>query len=75
MTIIEHERVVLTTDLPLQSLTAGDVGTVIHVYEGGAAIEVEFVALDGATVAVVTVEKHQVRKALAREITHARQVA
>ncbi len=75
MTIKEHERVILTMDLPLHRLAAGDVGTVIHVYDDAAAFEVEFVALDGATIAITTVDKQQVRKILAREITHARQVA
>jgi Domain of unknown function (DUF4926) len=75
MTISEHERVILTTDLPQHRLATGDVGTVVHVYEDAAAFEVEFIALDGATIAIVTVDKQQVRKILAREITHARQVA
>jgi len=29
--IKEHQRVVLTSDLPAERLTAGDVGTVVHV--------------------------------------------
>lgn len=74
MTINEHERVILTVDLPLHHLADGDVGTVIHIYDDTAAFEVEFVALDGATIAIVTVDKEQVRKVVAREITHARQV-
>ena len=74
MTINEHERVILTVDLPLHHLAAGDVGTVILMYDDTAAFEVEFVALDGATIAIVTVDKEQVRKVVAREITHARQV-
>ncbi len=50
--INEHDRLVLTTDLPNEKLAAGDVGTVIHVYGEENAFEVEFVALDGETVAV-----------------------
>lgn len=73
--IKEHDRVVLTADIPKESLTAGDVGTVVHVYRDGAAFEVEFVALDGETIAVATVERSDVRPAAHREITHARQVA
>ncbi|MCI0433921.1 MAG: DUF4926 domain-containing protein [Gemmatimonadetes bacterium] len=73
--IREHDRVVLTTDLPGNKLAAGDVGTVVHVHRGGEAFEVEFVALDGETVAVVTVERAQVRPVAHREITHARRVA
>ena len=73
--IREHDHVVLTTELPAERLTAGDVGTVVHVYDNGAAYEVEFVALDGETVAVVTLERAQVRPVEPREITHARHVA
>lgn len=71
----EHERVVLMTDLPGEKLAAGDVGTVVHVHGGGRAFEVEFVALDGETVAIVTLERAQVRPVEHREITHARRVA
>jgi len=73
--IKEHDRIVLNTDLPAQSLATGDVGTVIHVHQNGAAYEVEFVALDGETVAVVTLESSQVRPVGRREISHARRVA
>lgn len=73
--IKEHDRVVLKTDLPGQRLTSGDVGTVVHVHQKSAAYEVEFVALDGEMVAVVTVEASQVRHVDRREITHARRVA
>ena len=73
--ILEHDRVVLTTDLAQEKLAAGDVGTVVHVYQGGKAVEVEFVALDGESVAVVTLECAQVRPVERREITHARRVA
>jgi len=74
-TIKEHDRVVLTTDLAGDNLAASDVGTVVHVHPGARAYEVEFVALDGETVAVVTLEGSQVRPVERREITHARRVA
>ena len=45
--IKEHEDIVLTVDLPSAGLMAGDVGVVVHIYEGGKAYEVEFIALDG----------------------------
>ena len=73
--IKEHDRVVLTTDLPGDKLASGDVGTVVHVHRDGKAFEVEFVALDGETVAVATLERAQVRPVERREITHARRVA
>jgi len=70
--IKEHDRVVLKKSVPGQGLKAGDVGTVIHVYNKGAAFEVEFLTLHGETVAVATLEASQVRPVLNREITHAR---
>jgi len=73
--IKEHERVVLTAPLPSEGLVAGDVGTVVHVYDDGKAYEVEFVTLDGRTAAVATLESGQVRPVSGREITHARQLA
>lgn len=72
--IKEHERVVLTAPIPDEGLEPGDVGTVVHVYRDGQAYEVEFVALDGHTAAVVTLEASAVRPVSRREITHAREV-
>ena len=68
----EHDRVVLKRGIPNQRLKTGDVGTVIHVYKGGEAFEVEFLTLHGETVAVATLDASQVRPVLKREITHAR---
>jgi len=73
--IREYDRVVLRADLPGEKLAARDVGTVVHVHRGGTAYEVEFVALDGETVALVTLEHLQVRPVERREITHARRLA
>jgi hypothetical protein len=70
----EHERIVLTADLPAQGLRAGDVGTVVHVYNEGRAYEVEFVSLDGETSIVATVESSQLRPVQKQEFAHARQV-
>jgi hypothetical protein len=72
--IREHERVVLTAPVPNEGLEPGDVGTVVHVYRDGQAYEVEFVALDGHTAAVATLEASQVRAVSHREITHAREL-
>lgn len=71
----EHDRVVLTADLPGEKLTVGDVGTIVHVHRDGKTYEVEFVSLGGETVAVVTLERAQIRPVQRREITHARRVA
>ena len=70
----EHERVVLTTPMTEEGLEAGDVGTVVHVYSDGKAYEVEFVALDGHTTAVATLEAHQVRPVTSRDMTHTREI-
>jgi len=70
--IEEHDRVVLTTKEPDAGLEPGDVGTVVHVYSGGEAFEVEFVTLTGDTVAVLTVDREEVRPVQSRELTHAR---
>lgn len=70
----EHERVVLTTSLPAEGLEAGDVGTIVHVYRDAQAFEVEFVALDGHTTAVATLEVDQVRPVSSRDMTHSREI-
>jgi hypothetical protein len=73
--IKEHDRVVLKTTMPAEGLEEGDVGTVVHVYKDGEALEVEFVGLDGHTAAVATLEVEQVRPVSARDITHARELS
>jgi hypothetical protein len=70
--IKEHSRVVLTTSLPAPGLVAGDVGTVVHIYEYGKAYEVEFFTLDGHTAEVVTVEANQIRPVTRQEMLHSR---
>lgn len=50
--IKEHENAILRIDLPSTGLMAGDIGVVVHVYEHANAYEVEFIALDGNTLAV-----------------------
>jgi Domain of unknown function (DUF4926) len=72
--IKEHERVVLKSSIAAHGLEAGDVGTVVHVYDEGQAYEVEFVALDGHTAAVATVEAAEVRAGTPAEIPHAREL-
>lgn len=72
--IKELDIVVLTTDLPEYGLKEGDVGTVVLVHRNGEGYEVEFVALNGETVAVVSLLASQVRPIGEREIAHARKV-
>jgi len=73
--IREHDRVVLTKDIPSEGLLAGDVGTVVHVHRKRKGYQVEFVALDGQTVAIAAVTASQIRPVGKGEITHARQLA
>ena len=72
--IREHDRVVLTAPVPNERLEIGDVGTVVHVYADGQAFEIEFMTLDGQTVAVATVETSAVRPVTSHEITHSREL-
>lgn len=71
----ELDRIVLTTHLPDNGLKAGDIGTVVLVHGDGVGYEVEFVSLDGETVAVVSLRADQVRPIGRREIAHARPLA
>jgi Domain of unknown function (DUF4926) len=71
--INELDTVVLTTDLPEHSLKAGDLGTVVLVHRHSG-YEIEFMTLDGETVAVVSLSPDQVRPVGRREIAHARLV-
>lgn len=72
--IPELESVVLNADLPEHGLKKGDIGTVVLVHRGGQGYEVEFIALDGETIAVVTLDAAQVRPAEHGEIAHVRAV-
>ncbi len=73
--INELDCIVLTTDLPEYGLAAGDIGTVVMVHQNGQGFEVEFVALDGETLAVASLHASQVRPVVHREIAHARSLA
>lgn len=70
--IQELDRVILTTNLPEYGLKQGDIGTVVLVHQNGAGYEVEFITLNGETVAVVSLYSEQLRPIGSREIAHAR---
>ncbi len=72
--IREHDCVVLTQDLPDEGLQTGDIGTVVHIHQGGAGYEVEFMTLAGETVAVATLLPPQVRSIAKRDIAHVREL-
>jgi Domain of unknown function (DUF4926) len=67
----ETDTVVLTVDLPEHGLKPGDVGTVVMVHSSGG-YEVEFMALNGETIAVTSLVADQVRPIAGREIAHVR---
>jgi hypothetical protein len=73
--IKDLDTVILTRDVPECKLRKGDLGVVVFVHADGAAFEVEFVTLDGGTLAVVTLPADAVRAVTGREIAHAREVA
>ena len=70
--IEELADVILTCDLPEHGLARGDIGTVVLVHQEGKGYEVEFTALDGETIAIVTLAADQVRPSKPREIAHVR---
>lgn len=70
--IKEHEQVVLTRDLPEHGLVAGDIAVVVAAHQGGAGYTLEFMTVQGDTVAIVTVDAVDVRPALQREVPHVR---
>jgi hypothetical protein len=58
-----HDVVELTTDLPGEGLTAGSVGTVVHIFhEPDIAYEVEFADDDGKTLAMVALAADHLRR-------------
>lgn len=70
----ELDLVVLTHTVADHGLEAGDVGTIVHVYQDGRAYEVEFVTSEGRTVAVLTLSPVDVRPRASREILHVREL-
>ena len=71
--INELDSVTLARDLPEHGLEAGDVGTVV-LRHGQHGYEVEFVTLEGETVAVVSLSTDDLRPIGHREIAHARRL-
>lgn len=72
--IKELDSIVLNDDLPELGLERGDIGTVVLIHRDGKEYEVEFVSLDGETMAVISLLPSQVRPIGRREIAHARPV-
>ncbi len=64
---------ILTVDHPGERLRAGDIGTVVYVYDAGE-VEVEFLTVGGDTRAVVPLPTAQLRPASASDVRTARSV-
>jgi hypothetical protein len=71
----ELELVALTRDISEHCLQAGDVGTVVHCYKDGTALEVEFVTAAGKTLAVLTLGSADVHPMEGKQILHVRELA
>jgi len=70
--IEEHSNVILNEDLPEDGLYNG---AVVHVYREGEAYEVEFLTMNGDTVAIRTLKAAQVQAVGSRMIPHVREMA
>ena len=73
----EHEQIVLTADVfgdEGAELKSGDVGTIIHIHRNEKALVVEFLSLNGDTMAIATVLPSQARPVTNADLTHARTV-
>ncbi|MBU4016192.1 DUF4926 domain-containing protein [Patescibacteria group bacterium] len=58
----ELDTVELTHDILENGLKSGDIGAVVNVYDNGSAYEVEFVAPNGRTRALLTLKPIDIRK-------------
>lgn len=73
----EHDQILLTADIvgdEGEELKSGDVGTIIHIHPGEEALVVEFMSLNGDTVAIATVLPSQAHPVTNADLTHARTV-
>ena len=73
--IKEFDIVGLTRDMVEFQLSAGSLGTVVHVYPSGRAYEVEFVRSDGTTQALFTLTEQDIRPATPQDLDRARLAA
>ena len=68
----ELNTVVLARNIEKYGLKKGDIGVVVHIYNEGKALEVEFVDAEGKTVALLTLTTADVRSIKRNEILHVR---
>jgi hypothetical protein len=72
--IEELDRVVLIVDVQEHGLKAGDIGVVVLVHGEHEGYELEFITLDGETIAVISAFPSQVRPIESGEIAHVRRL-
>jgi hypothetical protein len=73
--IRELDTVVLRHDIDEYGLKQGDIGAVVHCYTDSAAFEVEFVTAEGRTIALLTLNRADIRPIGGREVLHVRELA
>lgn len=71
----ELDLVVLTKNIKEYGLKKGDLGTIVHIYSDKKAMEVEFIARSGKTIAVLTLTPKDIRPTAQNEILHAREIS
>lgn len=73
--IQELDTVVLQNDINEYGLIEGDIGAVVHCYQDAQAYEVDFVASEGKTIALLTLKREELRLMELQEILHVRSLA
>lgn len=63
----ELETVELTHDIKKHGLKEGDIGAIVNIYNDGKAYEVEFVAPNGRTIALLTLMPDEIRPYMEHE--------
>ena len=71
----ELDTVVLTHNVENHGLKEGDIGAVVHCYQDGQGLEVEFVTAEGKTIALLTLTPSDVRLMREQEILHVRELS
>ncbi len=70
----EFDLISLTESFPEYGLEKGDVGAIVAVYDEGKGYEIEFTTYTGETIAVITVQPHQIRSLGEKELMSARSI-
>jgi len=70
----ELDTVALAHDIDEYGLVQGDIGAVTHCYKDDRTFEVEFVSGNGRTVALLTLDKEDIRPIAGSEVLHVREL-